>query len=66
MNAINTTELSLQEAIHTEINGNNDCIKNRGAFFTKSEIVEFILDLIGYTSNEPLYEKNIRTFFWER
>ena len=29
--------------------------KNRGAIYTRREIVDFILDLIGYTSDRPLY-----------
>jgi hypothetical protein len=27
----------------------------RGAVFTRVEVVEFILDLVGYTVNQPLY-----------
>jgi hypothetical protein len=34
-------------------------IEERGAIFTKHEVVEFILDLVGYTSNKPLHELRI-------
>lgn len=32
---------------------------SRGAIYTRSEIVNFILDLIGYTEDKPLYQLNI-------
>lgn len=31
----------------------------RGAIFTRSEVVDFILDLVGYTVDQPLYEKRL-------
>ena len=31
----------------------------RGAIFTKREVVEFILDLVGYTSDQPLYSRSL-------
>lgn len=31
----------------------------RGAVFTRREIVDFILDLVGYTEDQPLYKKRI-------
>lgn len=31
----------------------------RGAIFTRTEVVEFILDLVGYTEDKPLYEQRI-------
>lgn len=31
-------------------------IEERGAIFTRREVVDFILDLVGYTSDTPLYE----------
>jgi len=34
-------------------------IDARGAIFTRTEIVEFILDLTGYTADQPLYRKRI-------
>lgn len=30
--------------------------ESRGAIFTKREVVDFILDLVGYTADRPLYE----------
>lgn len=33
--------------------------ESRGAVFTRSEVVDFILDLAGYTENLPLYEKRL-------
>ena len=33
--------------------------ETRGAVFTKCEVVEFILDLVGYTSDQPLYQKRL-------
>jgi len=35
------------------------CTDSRGAVFTRSEVVAFILDLAGYTSDQPLYAKRI-------
>jgi hypothetical protein len=34
-------------------------INVRGAFFTRSEVVGFILDLAGYTVDQPLHEKRL-------
>ncbi|NCB75225.1 MAG: hypothetical protein EOM51_10875, partial [Clostridia bacterium] len=31
----------------------------RGAVFTRSEVVDFILDLVGYTDDQPLYTKRL-------
>ncbi|MFC5531213.1 Eco57I restriction-modification methylase domain-containing protein [Cohnella yongneupensis] len=33
--------------------------KKSGSFYTKPEIVELILDLVGYTANSPLFEKSL-------
>lgn len=33
--------------------------ESRGAIFTRSEVVDFILDLVGYTDDKPLYEKRL-------
>ncbi len=33
--------------------------ESRGAIFTKSEVVDFILDLVGYTENNPLQNMRI-------
>lgn len=34
-------------------------IEDRGAIFTRREVVEFILDLAGYTTNRPLHEMRL-------
>lgn len=34
-------------------------IEARGAIFTRSEVVDFILDLAGYTEDQPLHEKRL-------
>jgi len=34
-------------------------IEERGAIFTRREIVDFILDLCGYTSEQPLHERRL-------
>lgn len=34
-------------------------IEARGAIFTRSEVVDFILDLAGYTEDQPLHKKRI-------
>jgi hypothetical protein len=33
--------------------------ESRGAVFTRAEVVEFILDLSGYTEDQPLHEKRL-------
>jgi hypothetical protein len=44
-------------AIDTLAASNND--EDRGAVFTRAEVVEFILDLVGYDAEEKLYNKKI-------
>ncbi len=34
-------------------------IEERGAIFTRREVVEFILDLVGYTADKPLHEMQL-------
>jgi len=34
-------------------------VEARGAVYTRREVVEFILDIVGYTTDQPLYEKRI-------
>jgi hypothetical protein len=34
-------------------------IEERGAVFTRREVVEFILDLVGYTADKPLHQARI-------
>ncbi len=33
--------------------------EERGAIFTRREVVEFILDLVGYTSDQPLQQRRL-------
>ena len=34
-------------------------IDDRGAIFTKSCVVNFILDLVGYATDQPLYQQSL-------
>ncbi|MDV7397934.1 hypothetical protein RZS08_41420, partial [Arthrospira platensis SPKY1] len=34
-------------------------LEARGAVFTRTEVVDFILDLAGYTEDQPLHEKRL-------
>src|SRR5262245_50561215 len=34
-------------------------VEARGAVFTKQEVVDFILDLIGYTADQPLHKRKL-------
>ena len=34
-------------------------IEERGAVFTRSEVVEFILDLVGYVPDQPLFDRSL-------
>ena len=38
---------------------NEGGLEARGAVFTRPEVVDFILDLAGYTEDQPLYEKRL-------
>jgi len=33
--------------------------EERGAIFTRSEVIEFILDFVGYTTDEPLHRARL-------
>lgn len=56
--SLSDTSLGLLEHSKSEqIYGHEE--KTRGAIATKWEVVDFMLDLIGYTSNKPLYEKRL-------
>jgi hypothetical protein len=44
---------------HLALNTN---VNSRGAVFTRREVVDFILDLVGYTKDRPLHEND----FWNR
>jgi hypothetical protein len=52
---INST--SLNDAIEN-LAGKDD-LESRGAIFTRLEVVEFILNLTGYTEDQPLYKKRL-------
>ena len=36
-----------------------DRVEERGAVYTKAEVVDFMLDLVGYTSDQPLVKRRI-------
>lgn len=46
----------VDEAVKKLANGGSE---ERGAIFTRPEIADFILDLCGYTADQPLYEKRL-------
>jgi hypothetical protein len=46
------TDSAIQDAVQELAAGSRE---QRGAVFTRREVVEFILDLAGYTSNRPLH-----------
>lgn len=43
----------------TEVLATEGGLEARGAIFTRSEVVDFILDLAGYTEDQPLHEKRL-------
>lgn len=51
-------EKSLIDEAANAVNSSEN-VKARGAVFTRPEVVDFILDLAGYTSNKPLHKKRI-------
>lgn len=46
----------LTDAVATMALGGTDA---RGAIFTRLEVVQFILDLVGYTSDQPLHDRRL-------
>jgi hypothetical protein len=48
----------LQEALDRLAEAESN-VEERGAVFTRKEVVEFMLDLAGYTSNLPLHTKRV-------
>jgi len=46
--------LAALEALATE-----EAVQTRGAIFTRVEVVDFILDLVGYTEDQPLYTQRL-------
>ncbi|MDR3134790.1 MAG: modification methylase PaeR7I, partial [Deltaproteobacteria bacterium] len=58
----NGTQQSVTTAIPSVIDATEalaiyGSLEARGAISTHSEVVDFILDLSGYTDNQPLHEK---------
>jgi hypothetical protein len=49
------SEITLAMQLLSQSEGTAD----RGAIFTRRPVVEFMLDLIGYTADQPLYEKTL-------
>lgn len=47
----------ITEAVHDLAHASN--VDERGAIFTRREVVDFILDLVGYEASEPLYERTL-------
>lgn len=56
-NTIPSASLSALAAV--EILAAQGNVEARGAIFTRREVVDFILDLTGYTPNKPLHEKRL-------
>ena len=48
---------SVTDAVNELANGSG--VEERGAIFTRPEVVEFILDLVGYTASSALYKKSL-------
>ena len=46
----------VEEALESLAEAGNE---ERGAIFTRREVVEFILDLVGYTADRPLYTRRL-------
>ena len=54
----NTKIFPLSENVTNAVEelANNNSTTVRGAIYTRMEVVNFILDLVGYVSNEPIYQ----------
>ncbi len=53
------TLASLAALAAVEVLASRGNIEARGAVFTRREVVEFILDLAGYTPDKPLHERRL-------
>lgn len=51
--------LSSQVAVAVEKLSAATGAESRGAIFTRPEVVDFILDLVGYTSDKPLHQRRL-------
>ena len=47
----------ITEAVHCLAHASS--VDERGAIFTRREVVDFILDLVGYEASQPLYERTL-------
>jgi hypothetical protein len=52
-------EISKDVMLDTNVFIHANSIERRGAIYTRREVVEFMLDLIGYTVDQPLYKMRI-------
>ena len=52
-------ELSSKVAVAVEKLSAATGAESRGAIFTRPEVVDFILDLVGYTADKPLHQKRL-------
>ena len=52
-------ELSSKVALAVEKLSEATGAESRGAIFTRPEVVDFILDLVGYTADKPLHRKRL-------
>lgn len=59
LNIYNNTVFSKEIAIAIESLATQGGIEARGAIFTRVEVVDFILDLIGYTEDQSLHRKRL-------
>ncbi|MGC9964011.1 MAG: Eco57I restriction-modification methylase domain-containing protein [Syntrophobacteraceae bacterium] len=55
LNLFNSSRISAA----VEVLATQGGIEARGAIFTRVEVVDFILDLVGYTEDQPLYHKRL-------
>ena len=55
LNLFNSSRISAA----VEVLATQGGIQARGAIFTRAEVVDFILDLVGYTEDQPLYQKRL-------
>ncbi len=54
-----TAQTNCPVQIATDALATDGGLEVRGAIFTRSEVVDFILDLVGYTDDQPLHERRL-------
>lgn len=59
LDLLNPTYTSSKVQAAIEQLASNSGVEARGAVFTRREVVDFILDLVGYTVDQPLHEKRL-------